>query len=106
MKKSGIVQDVNSSWPFVLVSSHCDHIDQLFIDERIVIKTSVLRIGNSSFTLAHDIFRKKDNHIVAKGSSTLVYFDFEQQKSKHLSKEISEKLFVYKHSVASDEKLV
>ena len=55
----------------------------------------VTEVGNKSFDLVQPIFDSETGDLVAKGHSTIVYFDFEEQKSQPVPEHIREKLAQY-----------
>lgn len=82
-------------WNFILAGTKCDFIKQAYFDQSLVITTYVSRIGNSSYQLAQEILDESSGDLVAKAESTLIYFDFEQQKSKPITLELRAKLEYY-----------
>lgn len=85
----------NNDWPYVLVSTKCDFKNQLFINEKIIINTTVSHIGTSSFKLNHALMNQETGVEIANGESVIVYYDFETQKSLPLPEHIKEKLRLY-----------
>lgn len=85
----------NNDWPFVLVSTKCDFKNQLFINEKIIIKTTVSHIGTSSFKLNHTLMNQETGVEIANGESVIVYYDFETQKSSPLPEHMKQKLRLY-----------
>lgn len=79
-------------WPFILVSTHCDYKQQMYINDRIVVKTFIKEIGRSSFTLGHEIVHQARDELLAYGEAVIVYFDFDLQKSTPISDEIRNKM--------------
>ncbi|MFP7300392.1 acyl-CoA thioesterase [Neobacillus niacini] len=80
------------NWSFVLVSTHCDYKQQIYINERIVINTYLKEIGRSSFTLVHEFVHKERGDLLAYGEAVLVHFDFEKQKSSPIPDAIRTKM--------------
>jgi acyl-CoA thioester hydrolase len=80
------------NWPFVLVSTHCDYKQQIYINDRIVIKTFLKEIGRSSFTLGHEFVHQDRGELLAYGEAVIVHFDFEKQKSSPIPNEIRNKM--------------
>jgi acyl-CoA thioester hydrolase len=80
------------NWPFILVSTHCDYKQQIYINDRIVVKTFLKEIRRSSFTLGHEIVRKDRDEILAYGEAAIVHFNFVQQKSIPISIEMRNKM--------------
>ncbi|MDQ0298983.1 acyl-CoA thioester hydrolase [Salibacterium salarium] len=69
-------------WPFILASASCDYIQQAYFDDILHISTTVTHVGNSSFSLHHEISCERG--IIAKGNSVVVHFNFDTQKSELL----------------------
>lgn len=69
-------------WRYILASTKCDFIDQGYFNQLLKVRTKVSHIGNKSFTLEHEIIDSKNNHLIARGTAVMVYFDFEKQKSE------------------------
>ncbi len=86
-KRSG-----TDDWPFILVSTKCDFIKQVYFNQALRIETSVKRIGSKSFTLVHIIKDTETDDIVAEGEATVVYFDFKKQSSEVIPNELRNKL--------------
>ena len=86
-----IVPNLND-FPFVLVSTHCDYKQQIYINDRIVIKSFLKEIGRSSFTLGHEFVHQDRDEILAYGEAVLVHFDFEKQKSAPIPDEIRNRM--------------
>jgi acyl-CoA thioester hydrolase len=80
------------NWPFVLVSTHCDYKQQIYINDSIVIKTFLKEIGRSSFTLGHEFVHQDRRELLAYGEAVIVHFDFEKQKSSPIPDEIRNKM--------------
>ena len=94
---NGIVENTEN-WNFVVASVHCDFINQAYINQRLVAKTSVSRIGRTSFTINHVIVDETTEEVIAKGEDVLVCFDLTKQSSQPLDNRILEKLKVYVHA--------
>jgi acyl-CoA thioester hydrolase len=69
-------------WRFILASAKCDFVNQAFFGQRLKIETNVTKIGNKSFQLVHRILDEKTGTLIALGESTIVYFNFQMQKSE------------------------
>jgi acyl-CoA thioester hydrolase len=80
------------NWPFILVSTHCDYKQQIYVNDSIVIKTFLKEIGRSSFTLGHEIEPQDRDELLAYGESVVVNFDFDKQKSIPVSVEMRNKM--------------
>ncbi|MFG6149850.1 acyl-CoA thioesterase [Halobacillus sp. B23F22_1] len=86
---------VDEDWNFILASTKCDFLKQVFYGQQLVIKSGVVKIGNSSFHLEQDMYEKTTGELVAKGISVIVQFDFEKQVSQPLSVEMKKQLEAY-----------
>nr|WP_281251867.1 thioesterase family protein [Virgibacillus ndiopensis] len=83
LQKLGI--DVsNSEFTIMLVSAKCDFIRQGYFGQILDIKTTVQKIGRTSFTLGSEMSDKKSGNMIAKGEVTIVYFDILNQKPAQL----------------------
>lgn len=95
LTESKLTLNPNTDWPFILVSTKCDFKNQLLINEKINIKTTVTHIGKSSFTLKHTLIKQESDIEIANGESVIVYFDFESERSCPLPENMIKKLNLY-----------
>lgn len=79
-------------FPFVLVSTHCDYKQQIYINDRIVIKSFLKEIGRSSVTLGHEFVHQDRDELLAYGEAVIVHFDFEKQTSAPIPDEMRNKM--------------
>lgn len=77
-------------WCLIIAKLEVEYLAQTTYKDGVEIKTSVEKLGNSSFTLRHDAFQK--NTKVATGSVVMVHFDYKAQKSQPIPSDIREKL--------------
>lgn len=82
-------------WRFILASTKCDFASQAYFGQMLVVETTVNRIGTKSFGLDHHILDKETGTLIAKGTETVVYFNFEEQKSEPLPESLRNKLEQY-----------
>lgn len=80
------------NWQFILASVKCDFIKQAYFQQVLTIKTYTTKIGNKSFNLEHEVVDAKTKEIIAKGSATMVCFDFKKQKAVPISEDLRKKL--------------
>lgn len=100
-----IGQDIASfDWHMVVVSLHCDYIDQAYFDQILVVTTSVSKIGGKSFTLLHEIKDKESQKLIAKGESVLVLLDMNKNKAIPLDEEWVNRL--KEHQLEDDQQCV
>ena len=71
------------NWPLILASYKIDFIAQIFLNSDVTVKTGVSRIGGSSFDVYQEVWQ--NDKLCASGTTTLVQFDYSEQKSKALS---------------------
>jgi acyl-CoA thioester hydrolase len=82
-------------WRFIVASAKCDFVNQAFFGQRLKIETNVAKIGNKSFQLVHRILEEKSGTLIALGESTIVYFNFQTQKSEPVPDDLRKKLERY-----------
>ncbi len=87
------------NWRLILVRTEYDYLAQMFFDGEVEIRTYILKIGNSSFTIGHEAWQ--DNELKVKGQAVLVHFNFIEQKSEPIPKDIREKL--EEHLIAEED---
>ncbi len=76
-----------------MVKTDFEFLGQMYYNGDVHIKTSIIRIGNSSYTTYHEAWQS--GHLKAKGTALLVNYDFIQQKSMPIPDDIREKLEEY-----------
>ncbi|MBM7646308.1 acyl-CoA thioester hydrolase [Scopulibacillus daqui] len=86
-------------WSYILASVKCDFRAQAYFDQRLKVITEVSRIGEKSFGLHQPVFDAETGQLIAEGDSTIVYFDFKEQKSKSIPGNIRAKLQDYQYSL-------
>ncbi|MDO6712659.1 thioesterase family protein [Aliiglaciecola sp. 2_MG-2023] len=67
------------NWPLILASYKIDFHLQIYYGKSVEVCTYVSRVGNSSFDTYQEIWQQDQK--VASGTTTLVRFDFESNKS-------------------------
>lgn len=77
-------------WNLILARVEIDFLAQGEYQKSVEIRTSVEKIGNSSFVLLQEAFQ--DEKIICRGKSVLVHFDYETQKSSPIPGAIRVKL--------------
>ncbi len=86
-------------WKLIMVRNEFDYVGQIFYDGDVEIRTYVLKVGNTSFTLGHEAWQ--NGELKAKGQSVIVHFDFIEQKSVPIPDDIREKL--NQHLISYDD---
>lgn len=87
------------NWKLIMVRTEYDFIGQMFYDGDVEIRTYILKVGNSSFTTGHEAWQ--GGELKTKGQAVIVHYDFIEQKSKPIPKEIKEKL--NKHLISYED---
>ena len=77
-------------WNLIMARLELDFVGQLMYGSDVEVRTSIEKIGNSSFTVYQEAWQ--NGKLGAKGKSVCVHFDFKQQKSKRIPQEIVEQL--------------
>lgn len=70
-------------WELILARIEVDYVGELFYGYDIEVRTSVSRIGGSSFGVHQEVWQK--GKLGAKGEATLVRYDFAQGKTLTLT---------------------
>lgn len=83
-----------ANWPLILASFTVDFVAQIHYGHDVIVTTGIERIGNSSFVVYQELHQQ--NTLVAKGSTTLVHFDYQTQRSALISDEQRAQLLVWK----------
>lgn len=71
-------------WNIILASAKCDFVSQGYFNQKLKVVSEVSRIGNSSFTIVHQIIDEEKGALIAVGEASAVYFNFKDQKSEKL----------------------
>jgi acyl-CoA thioester hydrolase len=83
-----------SNWPLILANYNVDFLEQIYLANPVEVKTWISRIGNSSFIVYQELWQS--NVKKAKGTTTLVRFDFKSKKSVRIPDDIRAKLEEHK----------
>ena len=78
------------NWKLALVKVTIEYLDQLYLAENVEIRTGIVKIGNSSFTIKEEIHQT--DRLCAKGEAIYVNYNFNEKKSETISNEIRDKL--------------
>lgn len=76
----------------ILAAINCNYRRQISWPDQVLIGTSVTRIGNTSITVSHALWSREHDAIAADGDSTVVIFDYEQQKPHPVPDELRLKI--------------
>lgn len=72
----------------ILASQKCDYKAQLKYPDTVYVGTKVTKIGNTSFRMQHRIVSRDVGIVAAEVDSTLVMFDYKEQKPTPLTDEM------------------
>ncbi len=76
------------NWPLILASFTVDFVAQIHYGKAVTIRTGIQRIGNSSFVVYQEVQQANAEYeqvVVAKGTTTLVQFDYVQHRAMPIS---------------------
>jgi acyl-CoA thioester hydrolase len=85
-------------WNLIVANINIDFLDQIYMHEPVEIRTGIQRIGNSSFVVYQEAYQ--GGRLVSKGTSVLVYYDYQAQQSRPIPADIRREL--EKHLVNTD----
>lgn len=83
------------NWPLILASYKVDFLAQIYYGKKVEVKTYISRIGKSSFDVYQEVWQ--DNKQCAKGSTTMVHFDFKTNQSVTINDQV--KSVLEEHSI-------
>lgn len=81
--------DLNN-WPLILANYNVDFLQQIYLADPVEVKTWISRIGNSSFVVYQELWQSDVKK--AKGTTTLVRFDYASKKAVRIPDDIRAKL--------------
>ena len=79
-----------NNWPLILASYKVDFLKQIFYGSEVELKTYISRIGNSSFDVYQEVWQQGVH--CATGLTTMVNFDYKQQKAQTIDEKITAEL--------------
>jgi acyl-CoA thioester hydrolase len=77
--------DLNN-WPLILANYNVDFLEQIYLADPVEIKTWISHIGNSSFVVYQEVWQSDTKK--AKGTTTLVRFDYASKKAVRIPDDI------------------
>lgn len=83
------------NWKLIMVRTEYDFLSQIYYGADVEIKSFIVKIGNSSFTTGHQAWQNSE--LKATGKSTIVHYDFIEQKAKAIPEDIRKKLQNHLH---------
>lgn len=79
-----------SKWNLIMVHIDVDFKGQLYYGQDVEIRSSISKIGNTSFTVYHEAWQ--NGGLCASGSAVIVHFDFQTQKPVPIPESIRDEL--------------
>ncbi len=77
------IPDLNPShWNLIIARIEVDYKAQIYYGHNIELTTSVQKIGNSSMTIAHEVWQK--DTLCAQGGAVMIHFDYKKQQPKSI----------------------
>ena len=73
------------TWPLILARFEIDFMAQIYYGEDVIIKTGISRLGKSSLDVYQEVWQKQK--LAAKGTTTLVHFNYQTQKASPITEE-------------------
>jgi len=77
-------------WNLIMARMEFDFLKELFFGKEVEIRTYVLKIGNSSFTLLQEAWQ--EDRLCVQGKMVAVHFDFKKKKSLPIPEKIKKML--------------
>lgn len=77
-------------WPIIIARLSVDFLEQIYFGSTVKIATGIKVVGTKSFTICQRAYQ--NGRPVAEGETVVVYFDFNEQKTKVIPDDIREKL--------------
>jgi acyl-CoA thioester hydrolase len=67
------------NWKLIMVRTDFDFLCQMYFEKDVELRTYVVKIGNTSFTLRHEAWQ--EGKIKVKGNAVVVHYDFVNETS-------------------------
>jgi acyl-CoA thioester hydrolase len=80
----------HEKWRLIMARIEFDFVGEMHFDGDVEIRTYVLRLGNSSFTLGHEAWQHGKMRV--KGKAVIVHYNFMEKRSVPLPADIREQL--------------
>jgi acyl-CoA thioester hydrolase len=82
-------------WPCVVAQVGCQFKRQAYFDQRLIVRTGVSKLGNSSVSFIQRIEDAETGEVIAVGDSVIVFFDFVAQNSMVIPADVRQRLEGY-----------
>lgn len=80
-------------WSLIMVKFEMECLAEIFHNNKVTIETKVQKIGNASFTISQTL--RQNGKKVAKAKTKMVYFDYQQKKSRVIPKALRQLLVAH-----------
>ncbi|WP_218395814.1 acyl-CoA thioesterase [Alteromonas lipotrueae] len=88
------------NWPLILASYKVDFLAQIFYGKTVTVKTYISRLGNSAFDVYQELWQ--DGNLCSTGVTTMVHFDYQQQRSAPIPDNIKATLQAHFKALPND----
>ncbi len=78
------------NWPLIIAGYDIALKQQAYLGHNVTIRTGVESIGNSSIRVYQEAWQ--NDHLVATGRTTMVYFDYQSQRPQPVPADVRERL--------------
>jgi acyl-CoA thioester hydrolase len=86
-----------ADYPFILARLSCDYLKPVKLEDSVAVHVWIGEVGKKSFNFKYNIVDRDDGEsIYAAGESTMVLFDYKENKTVPISSEVLEKLAKYR----------
>ncbi len=76
----------------VIANINIDYLSACYMGEIIVIETEPVKVGNASFTMRQEIFKKDSRQKISKAKVTVVFINMDTEKSTPIPAELKKQL--------------
>ncbi len=85
-----------AQYPFILARISCDYLKPVGLDDSVSLRIWVSDIGTKSFTFVYELFDpENDSYVYAKGTSVIVYYDYDAKKTMPIPDAFKKKILEY-----------
>lgn len=91
-KALGLAGSGRELFPFIMLDIHCRFVAPAVLGDTLVAHLRTASVGTKSFVFEYLVTRRNDGAVVATGSSTQVYYDYQQQRTLPVPPEYRERL--------------
>ncbi len=85
-------------WKLIMVRTEFDFLGEMFFNGDVEIRSYILRIGNTSFTIGHEAWQ--NGKLNVRGKAVIVHYDFKNKKAIPIKGKIREMLM--EHMIPED----